>query len=137
MPDLVFPREGGGVLLDAMIAGLVPWVRLFTNDVDPTEDSERADFVEAVGDGLAPIAAVRWTPSALRAGVWFAVVDPCIFRFTGGGIGPLVRGYYVTAGADGPLLWAWRRPGPGFQFSDAARLLTVMIELRHPSPETA
>jgi hypothetical protein len=128
--DVTYAREGYTTMLDALIDGLVPIVRLFTNDVTPTEDSVRADFVEAVAPGVGPIPADRWTPAALRAGIAFAVVDPLIWEYVGAGDGPLVRGYFVTAGADGPLLWAWRRPGAGFQFSDANRLLTVYVEMR-------
>lgn len=134
MSAVTFPREGWTALLDSLLAGIVPWVRLYVSDTEPTEDSVRADFVEALYDGYSPIVADRWTPSALRGGIVFSVVDPLIFEYQGEGDGPLIRGYYVTAGRDGPCLWAWRRPGPGFRFREDARILTVYVEFRYRPP---
>lgn len=132
MADAVFASEGYTVMLDALLAGLVPHVRLYTNDPDLNEDRVRADFTEPVMDDYAPIPAVVWTPSALRDGRAISVVDPIFFTYTGGPLPDPIRGYIVTAGADGPLLWAVRRPGDAFVFSDDEPLLSIFMRMRWP-----
>lgn len=132
MSEAVLAREGYCAMLDALLEDLVAHVRLYTNDVDPDEDTVRADFVELAGFGYQPVAIPRWTPSMLRGGVAFAVPDVVHFVFPGPTYPPGVVGYYVTAGASGPVLWAWRRPGGPFVPDASNRVLTVYIEMNFP-----
>jgi len=131
--QVTFAKSGWTTLLDALLGGLVPYVHLYTNNVTPTQLSVRGDFTEVAFTGYHPVAATRWTPAAIRRGLAFSVVDPVIFAFGGGAVPPTVRGYFVTAGEDGPLLWAWKREGAGFQFSVETPLLTLYLTMMWPT----
>lgn len=133
MSDATLAREGYTVMLDALLEALVPWVRLYTNDPVISLDRVRADFTELVGHDYAPYPIPRWTPAALRGGSAYSVPDIIQFKCPGAPWWGAVRGYFVTAGRDGPLLWAWRRPGDDpFVFSADTPLIQVFIELRFP-----
>lgn len=134
MADAILLREGFTTLLDALLDDLVAWVRLYTNDVDPDIDTSKEEFKELKGFGYEPYAIPRWTPAALRGGSAFAVPDIVHFVFPGPDFPPPIIGYYVTAGAKGPAMWAWRaEPGP-FVAGPDNTILTVYIEFDFPVP---
>lgn len=128
----VYALEGLTSMLAFLLDGAVFYLHLFTNDVHPSKTLKASDMVEPVYYGYSPQPADRWTPPALRGTVAFANVDPVIFTFASGMTPLPVRGYYVTNGPTGALLWSWRAPGPGFQFDDSHPTLVVNAVLTFP-----
>lgn len=136
MSLVTLAREGYCVLLDALLDGLVPVLHLYTNDPDLDEDTEADDFDEADWEGYAPQTLQRWTPASLREGRAFSSADPLTFAWYSGETPDPVQGYYVTAGEDGCLLWAWRRPGAAFAIGPDNPQLVVYVEALFP-PEAS
>lgn len=91
-------------------------LRLYSNNLTPTEASVAADFTEVAGGGYAAIAlvAANWT-IATAAGVTTAAQPEQVFTFTGDATDPY--GYYITR-VDGTVLWAER-------FSDGPYAVTA------------
>lgn len=132
MSEAVQASEGYPAMLAAWIDGLNGYAHLYTNDPDLTADTVADDFEEIVYDRYEPLPVRPWTTPTLRDGLAIAVVDPLIFTFTGGPLPAPARGYYVTDGPAGRLLWAWRRPGNAFQMAEDAPTVIVYIRARWP-----
>lgn len=132
MADATLAEDGYCLLLDALLSGTAVVLRLYTNDPDLTTTRHRDDFVEASGAGYSPLAVKGWTPSVLRNGRAFSAADTVTFTVTGTPKPAPIVGYYATFGRDGPLLWAWRRPGDPFTFTDAATQLQIACTMRFP-----
>lgn len=120
--------------LDAFAAESETHLHLYTNDPPLSEGMTAADFDELVMVGYTPLAALKYTPAALRDGRAFAVADPFTWRYTTGAVPPPVRGVYATVGLDGPIQWAWRTPGDAFAIGPASPVLSVVLTLLYPAP---
>jgi hypothetical protein len=132
MSAVTLAQEGYTVLLDAMLEDLVPVVHLYTNDPDIDDESTVEDFDELVADNYDPLTVKRWTASEMDRGQAFAAADTLTFSWIPNTDTLPVQGYYCTAGADGPLLWAWRRPGEPYTPSTGQEQLSVSVEARFP-----
>lgn len=120
------------VLLAAQLDGITPYMHLYTND--PTLDANivREDFYPAVFEGYAPKPMRRHTPPELSFGVAYSFYDPVTFDYTTGPPPATIRGYIVTDGLEGPLLFAWRRPDAAFPLGPSAPRLVVSVTARFP-----
>lgn len=132
MAIATYAREGYTVCLDALLKELRPWFRLYTNDPVDSPERVRGDFVQATFGGYVPIGTPKWSPAWLRGGRAFAVADPVIFRWNGGDVGDPVRGYYVTDGPDGPLLWFARRSGDAWTPTVSEPTFIALVRMTFP-----
>jgi hypothetical protein len=132
MSAVVQAVEGYPDMLAAWLDGLNAYLHLYVNDPDLSGPLTGGLFVEAVFDGYSPRLVGPWTPPALRGGVAVSVMDPQIFTWGGDGDGPVLRGYYVTLGLGGSLLWAWRKDGDAYELTAGAPTLVVYLTARWP-----
>src|SRR5262245_24986739 len=132
MTPATLAKEGYAAILQALVDDWVVWCHLYVNDPPLTDLTTRAELQEAAFDGYDSIPVSRWTPAALSGPLAFSNGDPCVFRWGGGGDPPTAQGHFATAGKDGPLLWAWRRPGPAYLFTPDQPLLTVTVTVTLP-----
>lgn len=130
--EVTFAKDGYTAMLLGLTQGLVAYAHLYTNDPAIGANTHVGDFVEASYEGYQALPLWRWTPPALQGGVAFSVCDPLVFKYLGIAEDIAIRGYYATAGPTGPLLWAWRRPGPPFTFVLDGRTLMIFVRLQFP-----
>lgn len=130
----VIAESGYTTFLDAFLGELDAVMRLYVNDEELAAGTVREYLVEAEFDGYAPVGLTNWTPSVLRSGSAFSVADVVRFVWSGVGTPPPIRGCFATAGVDGPLLWAWRRPGDVFTFSPDTLSIGVYVSIQLPAP---
>lgn len=92
------------LLADADVAGCI--VRLYQNNLQPTQQNVFADFSEANFVGYAAVAGALVAPTIDPQGNPQLVGSNC--RFTAGAVaGPqTIYGYYVTNAANNKLLWS-------------------------------
>lgn len=100
-----FPLTSRCPLLDAIVAGLAPWVHLYVNNPTVTWCLIKADLHEATSGGYAPKLAINFAPAVLVGAVARAVADPLVWTRTDGMPAEQVYGYFITQGEDGDLLW--------------------------------
>ena len=113
---LVLSDVGAVEMLEAMLNDAWPaggkdlTLKLFVNDIVPSDTHTSADFTEAAGGGYGPktLAAGSWTV-AVVGGIAKAVFAEQVFTFTGElTTNPTAYGYYIEDG-DGILRWAEKR----------------------------
>jgi hypothetical protein len=109
---LVVPNAVEVAVLEFFLKTTNSVLRLYSNDVTPSETSSSASFTEVTGGGYAAktLTAANWTITAGDPS--FGIYAQQEFTFTGvtGGSGE-IYGYYVTDASDGSLKWAERFPG--------------------------
>jgi hypothetical protein len=124
---LVVPNTKGEILFLQYIMGIVApgdkILRLFSNDVTPTDTSVVGDLTQVdTATGYAPktLTSANWTTTQV-AGVTTAVYSEQTFNFT-----TLVTnyGYYVTD-ASGNLLFLERFTGAPFNIPDGGGTISV------------
>lgn len=121
----ILTDAGAEVILKRYFKGTSPvggtnlTVKLFTNDITPTEASVAGDFTEAVGGGYTANAITEASAAvSVVTGVAQTVFTDLSFVFTGPlTTNPSVYGYFVVD-ADGVLIWADRATGPYTPASD-------------------
>lgn len=132
MSAAVLSESGYTTVLDTIAESLVWRARLYTNDPTLSRDTVRADFTEVEFTGYDALPVERYPPSVVRDHRAWTVADALTWKYTSGPLPLPVRGIYCTAGRDGPLVWAWRRPGAAFQFSPTTPVLLVLVKLVLP-----
>jgi hypothetical protein len=125
--DQIYPDQGLVRLLERMTAADLVY-RLFTNDVDPDQDTELGDLTEQVGDGYAAVTveAADWTLGSVTAHIGTLIAGPISFTPTGSAW--TIYGYYVTDVAGTELLAVGRFDGaPITQAVDDPLLITAVM----------
>lgn len=121
---LTVPNEGEAQIL-AWIAAQNLQVKLFANDVTPSETDTAATFTEVSGGGYAAksLTSSDWTvtpgsPASMTS-------TPQTWTFTAG-VGS-IYGYFVVATATGKLLWAERFTGAPFVMANSGDQTKVTL----------
>ena len=123
---LTVPNEGEAQML-AWIAAQNLQVKLFSNDVTPSETDTAANYTEVSGGGYAAksLTSSDWTvtpgsPSSMTS-------TPQTWTFTAG-VGS-IYGYFVVAAATGKLLWAERFTGAPFVMANNGDQIKATLNL--------
>ena len=110
---LVVPDVGEAFLLDLLVNSANRVLKLFTNNLTPSDSTTLSGITEASGSGYSSITLTggNWTVATV-SGVTTASFAEQTFSFTGAAT---VYGYYVTTAGGSPvLLWVERFTGAPF-----------------------
>jgi hypothetical protein len=109
---LVVPNTVEVAILEFFLKTTNSILRLYSNDVTPSETSSSASFTEVSGGGYVAKTLVAANWAVVSGDPSFGVYNQQEFVFTGvtGGSGE-IYGYYVIDGVSGLLKWAERFPG--------------------------
>lgn len=117
---IVIPNVTEGAVLTSFLTTANLKLRLYSNNVTPSETDTAATFTQVTGGGYSEItlSSAGWTINL--GDPTFAVYAQQTFSFTGAtGAPSTIYGYYVVNLA-GVLQWAERFPGANIPFSPIA-----------------
>lgn len=106
---LVVPNTSEIIILEYILNKATPEdldIKLYTNDVTPTESDTAVTYIEAVGGGYSPIQLASSSWSITPGGPTSAEHTQVSWTFTGT-VG-LIYGYFITRRTSGELMWAER-----------------------------
>ena len=127
---LVCPDEKGEILLLQYIVGMTladnPVLHLYSNDLTPSDSTEKSQLTEVSSDGYAAITllSAQWTTTQ-SSGVTTAVYSEQTFAFT---TVAQAYGYYVTDESD-QVLWLERFVGAPFAIPDGGGTISITAKL--------
>ena len=108
---ILFPDSAATYALDQWVDQRATWYHLFQLPIELDHTTALSDFGEVVFAGYSAEDVSTWTNATLFRGVattwgdpllWTCLVDPVPVA--------VIRGYYVTDGPTGPLLWCEMAP---------------------------
>lgn len=117
---IVIPNVAEVAVLNFFLTTEDLFLRLFSNNVTPSETSTAASFTQVAGGGYSQITLDKDDWTVTSGDPTFAVQAQKTFAFTGATTAPsTIYGYYVVNAA-GVLQWAERFPGANVPFTPIA-----------------
>lgn len=123
---LVFPDVGENLVLEAIVNKTAPQdlvLKLFQNNVTPSEPSVAASFTEATFSGYAPIPLTGASWGAASAGTIANIQRT--FTHDGGATANSIYGYYIVQATSGTLLFAERDASAPFLLQNSGDNIKV------------
>jgi len=108
---LVLPNQGEQIALEALLNKTAPQdlkLKLFQNNVTPSETDTEATYTEATFTGYSAVTltAANWTVT--QGAPTQATYPQVTFTSTAGGQNQSIYGYYLVQATSGKLVWAER-----------------------------
>jgi hypothetical protein len=127
---LLVPNNGEGDMLAFIVNKSTPEnlvLRLFTNDITPSESDTAATYTEASGNGYSAITLTGASWTITEGAPSTASYAEQTFTFTGA-LGN-VYGYYLTRATSGRIAFAERFTGAPFAISTSGDQIKVTVQI--------